>query len=166
MGLYWDQRKHWLYHQVAMGMVKAEHSRNPCRSILDVGGRDCEYLLACDIPQKTRLDIEKQVPLTGVRDLKSDFNISVFNDTFDVVVCLEVLEHIPHARWFSQRLLRLATRLVVISVPFCWPKGDEVSHVHDPIDLDKLLSWTEHKPDGFQVVGATARKFLVAEYRL
>jgi len=164
MGAYWDKRRHWAYHQVAMGMVRAEHAIRPCRTVLDVGGKDCEYILCCDIQKKTRLDVERQQELLGVTDWCGDFNTAVFTEPFDVVVCLEVLEHIPNARWFAQRLLRLATRLVVISAPFCWQAGAEPAHVHDPIDLAKLMDWTGRACDTHQIVGASAAKFLVAEY--
>jgi ubiquinone/menaquinone biosynthesis C-methylase UbiE len=58
------------------------------------------------------------------QDLKSDYNASVLslpidNDSFDLVVCFQVLEHIRYEEFFKAltELHRVARRYVILSLP-------------------------------------------------
>lgn len=37
-------------------------------------------------------------------------------------------------------------------MPYLWEEGSSSSHVHDPVDLEKLLGWTGREPDYHIVV--------------
>jgi hypothetical protein len=64
---------------------------------------------------------------------------------FDICLCLQVLEHIPDARAFAQKLLASSPR-VLISVPYLWAADSNVQHVHDPIDEAKVVAWFGQSP--------------------
>jgi hypothetical protein len=64
---------------------------------------------------------------------------------FDICLCLQVLEHIPDARAFAQKLLASSPR-VLISVPYLWAADSHVQHVHDPIDEAKVVAWFGQSP--------------------
>ena len=66
---------------------------------------------------------------------------------YDVVVCLQVLEHIDHdiVKKFTQKLFQVG-KTVIISVPYKWELGKCKYHVHDPVDESKLYSWTKRYP--------------------
>jgi hypothetical protein len=70
-----------------------------------------------------------------------DFLQYMPSQVFDLVLCLQVLEHVPLAEAFARKLLDTG-RTVIISVPFRWPAGVCKPHVHDPVDREKLLGWT------------------------
>ena len=68
---------------------------------------------------------------------------------FDIVTCLQVIEHIPRADLFAQKLLSTG-KIVIVSVPYKWaadPVSSHNSHVHDPVDEDKMKSWFGREPN-------------------
>ena len=64
--------------------------------------------------------------------------------TFDLVLCLQVLEHLECPDAFVEKLVGTG-RIIVISVPYRWPEGRSKYHVQDPIDENKLLAWTKKR---------------------
>jgi hypothetical protein len=70
---------------------------------------------------------------------------------YDVVTCLQVLEHVTEAELFCDRL-KAAARQLVVSVPYKWKKGWTKHHVHDPVDEDKLGGWMKRKPNHSLIV--------------
>jgi hypothetical protein len=63
-----------------------------------------------------------------------------------VCLCLQVLEHIPDAAAFAQRLLARARWHVIISVPYKWAASRSPNHIHDPVDEAKLATWFGRSP--------------------
>jgi 2-polyprenyl-3-methyl-5-hydroxy-6-metoxy-1,4-benzoquinol methylase len=61
-------------------------------------------------------------------------------DKFDLVMCHQVIEHIPDAAAFAASL-RAKARRVILSTTFETPAGMMPGHVQDPISLEKLESW-------------------------
>jgi hypothetical protein len=72
-------------------------------------------------------------------------------EKYDFATCLQVLEHIPDATAFTTKLFKIAHR-VLISVPYKWKEDSDPSHVHDLVDLNKLLDWTGREPSYYIVV--------------
>lgn len=62
---------------------------------------------------------------------------------------------------FAHKLFFLAD-VVVISVPYKWPKGTIKGHTHDPVDEVKLGEWTGRKLVESRIVDRPER--LVAVY--
>lgn len=73
-----------------------------------------------------------------------------------MALCLQVLEHVPDPAAFAQKLFALAD-VVVISVPYKWPKGMTKGHTHDPVDELKLRKWTGREPVESRIVDRPER---------
>ena len=141
----WDNRRHYLYYRKVHAY--AQTFAPDAQSVLDVGSRDSEYLLDFDwVPQKTALDREKVYEHPEVESILADFMEHDFDRQFDLVLCLQVLEHLHDPESFAQRLLSLG-RVVIISVPYRWPKvSTTTNHVQDPIDEKKVRLWMRKDP--------------------
>lgn len=123
------------------------------QSILDVGTAQCPYLEWFDwIPKKVSFDMVEPYRSATVEGLQGDFIDYKFLDApYDIVTCLQVLEHVPDAKTFARRLFDIG-KVVIISVPFKWPKSAADDHIHDPVDQHKLEDWTGRKANYYHVV--------------
>jgi SAM-dependent methyltransferase len=94
------------------------------RSALDIGTRDGHIarLLADRVDEVTALDLElPTIDDPRIRCVKGDATALEFGDnTFDLVVCAEVLEHIPTRLLESacKEMSRVSARYVLIGVPY------------------------------------------------
>lgn len=143
---YWKSRKAALYYQAVYQVVSAVEV--DAKSILDVGSADTDYINWFDwIPQRTQLNLgfRSKTP-EGVERIATDFLQWSPAQKYDLVLCLQVLEHVPEVEAFCDRLKAVARRLVV-SVPYKWSEGGHKDHVHDPVDEKKLQSWMKLRPN-------------------
>lgn len=93
-------------------------------TLLDVGARDghISKLLAPAFKQVCSLDLEcpefdtESLPITRVAG--NACHLDFPDRSFDVVVCVEVLEHIPDLEKACSELKRVARHEIVIGVPF------------------------------------------------
>jgi glycosyltransferase involved in cell wall biosynthesis len=116
-------------------------------SVIDVGTNGCPYLEGFGwIPRRTSLDLITPYRSETVKGIKADFLKWSSSEQFDLCLCLQVLEHIPDAASFAQKLLTTAPR-VIVSVPYLWPADSCEGHVHDPVDETKIESWFGRAPD-------------------
>lgn len=146
---YWEGRKGLLYYQVVR--ILAEDIGKDAESIIDVGSAGCPYLdWFPQATHRTSLDLTRPYEAPGVQSFKGDFLTWTADRQYDVVTCLQVLEHVPDARAFAQKLLATG-KTVIVSVPYKWRKGHTESHVHDPVDKAKLRAWFGRRPS-FQYV--------------
>ena len=67
-----------------------------------------------------------------------------FAETFDLLTCLQVVEHVPGPTAFVRRLLELC-ETAIISVPYMWPEGATEDHINDPVSEDDLIRWAGRK---------------------
>ena len=92
------------------------------RSILDVGARDGYFsrMFPQYFQEVTALDLKQPSwELAGVKTVAGDATRLNFPDnSFDVVFCAEVLEHIPKVEAAARELARVARHEVLIGVPF------------------------------------------------
>ncbi|MGH7578098.1 MAG: class I SAM-dependent methyltransferase [Longimicrobiales bacterium] len=164
MAGYWKEREGLDYYRIATDYVR-KHAPPQCR-LLDVGGGvggGCRYLDAFPDYQRTVVELPcGPGTLEGVRVIHADFLEWEPDGTYDVVMCLQVLEHIPDAAAFARKLFACAP-VAVISVPYRWRAGHCKHHVHDPVDEIKLYEWTQRQPSDCIVVGQTEER-LVAVY--
>jgi SAM-dependent methyltransferase len=146
---YWHRRKNSVYlHYV--DYITCALART-CKTILDVGSRHCQYLDWFPwFKERVFLDLDDPYVGPGVKSITADFLVWEPDHRFDVVLCLQVLEHVPKVEEFASKLLKVG-RHVIVSVPYKWAPGSVTSHVHDPIDRDKFESWFPQKPDYFIV---------------
>jgi hypothetical protein len=147
---YWKDRLHLLYYRYLIFMVNG--LAKDAKSLIDVGASELPLIENFDwIPKRYTIDIKTPYTSENVTGIKANFFDYQPEQKFDFVMCCQVLEHIPKARDFTQKLFEIGNQ-VLISVPFMWPEGVTRHHVHDPIDLDKLEQWTGRKPDYYIIV--------------
>ena len=75
----------------------------------------------------------------------ADFNTWIPNRKYDVVLCLQVLEHLDDPFKFTQKLFDTGN-IIIISVPYKWKKGLCKEHVQDPVDETLIKQWTMRMP--------------------
>src|SRR5690625_1680048 len=141
---YWTRRSSMMYYKYIDVLVKAFAYQ--AESIIDIGSANTRYIESFDwIPHKFTLDIKNPYRSPNVTAIETDFLTYALEQKFDFVICLQVLEHIPQVEEFAQKLFTLADR-VLISVPYMWPKGSDPTHIHDPVDEEKIKQWTNREP--------------------
>ncbi len=144
MNDYWEQRKHFQYYRTALKLCY--DAAFDARSVLDVGCYNTPFLEWLGwIPIKVAIDRLEMAEMPGVQKIRGDFlRWSANLETpFDLVLCLQVLEHLPEPHAFAQGLLAACAEdgVVIVSVPYKWPAGSCVHHCQDPVDIPKLESW-------------------------
>lgn len=148
---YWRARSHLNYYAEVRQWIE-ELSAKGSGSILDVGGYDTPVVTWGKFRRRYTIDAVLDPKFPGVRSDVGDFMTWPAPERMDVVVCLQVIEHVQEAAAFGAKLLRTG-RNVIVSVPYCWPAGKEPSHVHDPIDVHKLASFMSgRRPDRARIV--------------
>ena len=137
---YWNTRKN-LHYYVDVVRLARQHAGD-ARSVIDVGPRDTPFVLQLDwIPSRTALDIDFAPTIPDTTNIQADFLQYQPVEKFDLVLCLQVLEHLDDPRTFAQKLFATG-KTVILSVPYMWPLGFCEYHLQDPIDEAKILSWT------------------------
>lgn len=144
-GSYWEQRSHFAYYRVARSLAQEIAPR--ARSILDVGSNGCPHLDWFEhAERKVSVDLVTPYCGPGVEAVTADFFRYATNERFDVCLCLQVLEHVANPSAFARKLLSLADH-VIASVPYRWPAGKCVAHLHDPVDEAKMREWFGREPN-------------------
>ena len=136
---YWRERRHMRYYTQVLDCARRHAPGGG--SVLDVGGRDCDYIAWFDwFQRQVVLDLKPPPPRSGVETIAGDFLAWQADATFDLVLCLQGLEHLADPVPFCRKLLA-SGRVVIVSVPYCWPRGLCRYHLQDPVDEAKLLGW-------------------------
>ena len=134
---YYNERKAMNYYRVVLDVIKALHYR----SILDVGARRSPVLEGLPASkERVTLDRVAVKPTPGVRHIVTDFLEWTPDKSYDVVLCLQVLEHLDDPATFMQKLFATGKDLI-LSVPYRWKKGQCKYHVQDPVTLSKVVGW-------------------------
>lgn len=81
----------------------------------------------------------------GIVGIKGDFVKYRPIMFFDLVLCLQVLEHLKDPSKFAKKLLTIGG-VIIISVPYKWERGICREHRQDPVDEQKILDWTSRQP--------------------
>lgn len=159
---YWQDRQQMRYYSQVLTFARQYAPSGG--SVLDVGGRDCEYIAWFDwFQRKVVLDLKPPPPQPGVETVAGDFLAWQPAEPFDLVLCLQVLEHLVEPAPFCRKLLR-SGRVAIISVPHLWPKGLCKYHMQDPVDEGKLLAWAGQPASEQVVVRDGSRERLVAVF--
>ena len=127
-------------------------------SIIDIGSRRSPVLEGL-IANKTLLDIQPMPQRPGTNTIMADFYTWTPDKRYDVVLCLEVLEHLDRPAEFAQKLFQTG-RIVILSVPYKWAKGSCKYHIQDPVDEFKVRGWTGRDPIGQYIVADGARRMI------
>lgn len=149
-GRYWERRSDLLYYQYFRFIVRCIGPE--ARSMLDVGSGNAPYLEWFDwIPERVSVDLATPYRSETVKGIEGDVFGLAFERPFDLLSCMQVLEHVPEPEPFARRLLELG-RIVLVSVPYKWPKGSNRHHVNDPVDLEAVTRWFGRKSNYHLVV--------------
>lgn len=140
---YYNERKDMKYYKKIQEILKSLDYQ----SILDVGARKSPIFEHLDVSiEKTLLDIQKIPDQSGCQVIQADFYTWNPNKEYDIVLCLQVLEHLENPVDFCKKLFCTAKQMVILSVPYKWKKGVCKYHIQDPVDEEKLFSWTKRNP--------------------
>lgn len=148
---YWRARQLALYYQAVFQVVSVVGDE--ASSILDVGSADTDYINWFDwIPKRTQLNLgfRSDAP-AGVERIATDFLTWTPPHKYDVVLCMQVLEHVDEVEAFCAGL-KVVARGLVVSVPYKWREGGTKGHIHDPVDEAKLAGWMQLKPNHWLIV--------------
>jgi hypothetical protein len=144
MKSYWNRRRERnkaYYKQIV------NYSREfaaDAQTSLDVGNYGCEYVYELDwIPKRTVLDvIEDMFSLDDrIEKIKADFLLWNPPHKYDLVTCLQVLEHFDDPMPFIDKLRQVQGNVLIVSLPYMWPTDHTPSHKHDPISLNTIHFW-------------------------
>lgn len=85
-------------------------------SVLDVGCRDGYLRLYATNFRYIGIDI------SGSPDVIGDLNcpLPFASDSFECVLCMDVLEHLDDIEFMFAELVRISRRLILVSLPNCW----------------------------------------------
>lgn len=142
---YWANRRDAVYLRAVRGIC--DTLAGDAETVLDVGSKGTPILewRRGGARRLVSIDLREPYVSEGVESITQDFLAYPITEPFDLVTCLQVLEHVPDAAAFARKLLA-AGRIVVVSVPYKWPKGFCPSHVHDPVDEHTMQSWFGRPP--------------------
>jgi hypothetical protein len=172
---YWRRRAGFAYYRAVVDLARAYvppvlttwdwETPRVGRSVLDVGARDTEVLRALDwFPRRVAIDLVRGPAIPGIAQIRADFltwtppyrgwdrdaqRWAPFR--FDLVLCLQVLEHLENPAGFCRKLFETG-RVVIISVPYRWPAGTHPDHVQDPVDETTLIRWAGQSPRETRIV--------------
>lgn len=145
---YYNSRKAMNYYKHVLELLHAL----PLNSILDVGARRSPVLENLPtVPDRVSLDRMPVPAQHGIRHIVHDFYTWTPDKKYDIVLCLQVLEHLDRPKEFAAKLFQ-AGHSVLISVPYKWKKGACKYHVQDPVTLAKIRSWTGRDPTAHVIV--------------
>lgn len=159
---YWAQRKHYEYYREVERLARSHVPEGG--SVIDVGAGVTQLLYRFDwFERRVSLDRQERAQQRGIELITADFLAYQPSERFDLVLCLQVLEHLGDPAPFARKLLTLG-RTVIISVPYNWPSGRQASHRQDPVDEAKLRSWSGTQPVETRIV-RNGMERIIAVYR-
>jgi hypothetical protein len=142
---YWARRKDAVYLKAAKDLCAKYFVDGG--SVLDVGSNRTPTLEwhRARASRLVSVDLRNPYRGSGVEAIAGNFFDFDDSKPFDMVTCFQVLEHVPDAHAFAQKLLSTG-KIVVVSVPYKWPKGKCKWHIHDPVDEVKMMGWFGQAP--------------------
>lgn len=159
---YWKPREHLEYYSAVRQMLE---SLGPLGSIADIGCADTPVATWGNFDCRYSVDRKERPALSGVLPIVGSWPCcATLLPVCDVVTCLQTLEHISDPEPFCEALFAAARVAVILSVPYRWSSGQCASHVHDPVDEEKLLGWTHREPTRQAIVGDGGLERLVVFY--
>lgn len=166
---YTKQRKDIKYYKKCNELIERIAMDNQSKSIIDIGGWNGFFVKNTPIEKKVCLDkrIRKdKKPVKEVEFINADFIKWKTEEKYDIVLCMQVLEHLEDNQifLFIEKLFSL-TDHVIISVPYKWRKDWCKFHKQDPIDHAKLKLWTNRRPFESFLVKDNKTERLICYYK-
>ena len=143
LDIYKEKVKDYNYFKLVKNIIKILSGNN--KTILDIGSANIDLMSKYPFAKRVSVSIDGAINNDNVTGYQMDFFNFDVPEKFDVITCLQVVEHVENAKEFVQKILK-SGRLCIISVPYKWEKGACKYHVQDPIDEKKMYSWSDTKP--------------------
>eukprot|EP00746_Dinoflagellata_sp_MGD_P073090 gnl/MRDRNA2_/MRDRNA2_29666_c0_seq1.p1 gnl/MRDRNA2_/MRDRNA2_29666_c0~~gnl/MRDRNA2_/MRDRNA2_29666_c0_seq1.p1 ORF type:complete len:285 (-),score=44.13 gnl/MRDRNA2_/MRDRNA2_29666_c0_seq1:31-885(-) len=179
---YHNDRAHFVYMRSTYCALK--YVGPNARNIVDVGSSWPPFLRAVDwVQDEERTIVSKYFPGDGGSDMRCSGGHKECTDersgihvvmrdfyewkpphSYDLVLCSQVLEHVPNPVSFMQKLLTTG-QTVVVTVPYRWPDYDMHFHKQHNIFLKDVRRWAK-KQEMFYYIseesdkGAYSRRLL------
>ncbi len=142
---YWANRQGYIYLTVARTI--SERIASNAKVIADIGSNGTPILeWFPHVPVRFSVDLNRPYKAKGIKSVKGDFLEWEPPRKINVLTCFQVMEHVPRADLFAQKMLSLADTCIV-SVPYNWPEDKTHHHIHDPVDEAKMLKWFGREPN-------------------
>ena len=157
----WEKRRHHRYYWEVVRLAQAYAPEGD--AMIDVGAGQADIVSALPgFRRRVLLDMQPIAPKPAIETVQANFLEWEPGTRFDLVLCLQVLEHLREPAPFARKLFDIG-RTVIISVPYRWPADAYPLHVQDPVDEAKLEHWTGRRPTETRIV-ADERERLIAVY--
>ena len=159
---YWESRSGMNYYKEVLSL--ARKYAPGAKSIVDVGSFYTPFINRFGwIEEKVSLDLRLGY-LEGARVIRADFYKWKPDKKYDLVICLQVLEHLEKPEIFARKLLKTG-RVVIISVPYKWKRGLYHRHIQDPVDEKKIIKWVGKNWKEHLIVEDNGLKRLIAVFK-
>ena len=161
---YWQSRSDLYYYKIVKALID---NYPPGNLIVDIGGWDTPGVTWGNFKNRLSVDLYlKPRNNPKIQEVKMDWMKYKLNQRADLVVCLQVLEHIPDGvvNDFAKKILN-SCQAAVISAPYKWPKGKCIHHLQDPVDLEKLESWFGQKSLKYYIETRDKDQRLIAVFK-
>lgn len=158
---YWEERKNLNYYKLIRKIIE---SFSPGESIMDVGSYGTPIVTYGNF--KKRISVDRiNTNIEGVDNIVGNW-LTMDAPKVDLILCLQVLEHIPEekVRPFARKLLKHGTN-AIISLPYMWPVNSCKYHVHDLIDLEKIEDWLGQKSLSHTIVSDRNVKRIITTFK-
>lgn len=161
---YWTSRAELYYYQVVKRLIE---EFSPGKLLIDVGAWNTPVVTWGTFERRISIDLQSR-PRNDprVEEVVADWLTYEVGETADLIVCLQVLEHIgdDQVQAFAQKIVR-SGRWAIISVPYMWESGRCVYHRQDPVDLNKLEGWVGYPAARHIIEDRDSEKRLVAVFK-
>ncbi len=140
---YINCRRNFVYYKLLRKILKIVSNKD--FSILDIGSFKVDLISDLNFKERVSVSLEEPINNKFVKGYTMDFMDFKSDTKFDVVTAFQVIEHVINAKEFTQKIFN-SGNIIIISLPYKWASYTTSQHVHDPIDEEKLYSWTGKKP--------------------
>lgn len=141
---YSEQRKDLIYYKAIKEILSVIDKQD--KKIIDVGSNGVDLISNLQCCEKISVCLSEPINNEFVTGYKTDFFDFNIEKKFDIITCLQVIEHVEKAEEFTQKLFATG-KTVIISLPYKWSKNACKYHCQDPIDEKKIFGWTKKQPD-------------------
>ncbi len=160
---YYSNRKEYNYYKKVNEIL----NNLEFKTIIDVGSSKnpvLENILNTDIIRVALDIVHISNGSPTIQYIQADFYSWDFDRYYDVVLCMQVLEHLKNPKEFAQKLFSLG-KTVIISVPYKWRKGLWHEHIQDPVDESLLKEWTQRCPNESYIIEDNRMKRIICVYK-
>jgi hypothetical protein len=159
---YWEGRRQFRYYREVVALARRHVPGGG--AALDVGAGGTEVLGRLEwFERRVAIDLMESEASPGIEAVVGDFLEYDPGAGFDLVLCLQVLEHLEHPAPFARKVLG-AGATAIVSVPYRWPGWVTDEHLQDPVDERMLAEWTGAEPVESAIVEDLGMERLIAVY--